>query len=149
MQTTLTVGGALLCIGAIIAIRILAGAKLGKLTVPDLPKVQVGLAIAASWGLMGTRVGQWIHRAVTWADAGLNGFIGSWTGASVTGLLAVVVVALAVRRFLKSSADGQTLGLAAAFPVVGAMVPGAAGSVFVGIASFIAGVIGTVINFIF
>lgn len=149
MHATISVTAAVMCIAAICVIRLLSGTHLGKLAVPDLPKVQVILAITASVGLTGTKVGGWIHSVITWADTTTGGWIGSLTGATITGLLALALIALFVKNFLQDSADVKTLSLAAALPPAGTMVSGAIGSAVVTSTAFLAGLVGTAIGALF
>jgi uncharacterized membrane protein len=91
------------------------------------PRVVVVLVLAGMSGLAGSGLGNWIHRTAVYLDAAAGKFIGQFTGTAITGLVAILALALVVVGLWKDKVTGKTIVAAMFVPVTVAMVPGMVG----------------------
>lgn len=115
-------------VGAVSLVAALLIATVGRMA---WPRLVVALTLTGSAGLLNSTFGPWIRSGVNRADDFLAQFIGDWTGVVVTGLIGVVVLAVAGFWVANGKIDLRTLGVVAAVPPTVTLIPGALGSIAV------------------
>jgi hypothetical protein len=109
------------------------------------PRLIVALVLTGSAGLLSSTIGGWAQRSVTGVDRRVGSFIGQWTGAAVTGLLSLVLLALLGFWVWRRQIDLKTIGVAAAVPMTVSLIPGPLGAVAVAAVSIVPWAVGSVI----
>jgi hypothetical protein len=92
------------------------------------PRLIVALVLTGSAGLLSSTIGGWAQRSVTSVDHRVGSFIGQWTGAAVTGLLSLVLLAVLGFWVWHRQIDLKTIGVAAAVPMTVSLIPGPLGT---------------------
>jgi hypothetical protein len=113
------------------------------------PRVIVALVLTGSAGLLGSTVGRWVQHGVTNVDHRAGTFVGRWTGATIFGLLALVLVAMLAFWVWHGQVDSKTISVAAAVPASVSLIPGPLGAFAVAAVSIVPSVLGGVIAWLF
>jgi hypothetical protein len=113
------------------------------------PRLIVALVLTGTTGLLSSSIAGWVQGSVTKLDGKLSGFIGSWTGATVTGLLSLVLVACLAFWVWQGQIDTKTVGVAAAVPLTVSLIPGPVGAFALAAVSIVPSVLGGVIAWLF
>lgn len=141
MQGIVSAGVGIICLVAA-GVLILAGRW-------QWPRLIVALILTGSAGLMSATIGGLLQRSVTRLDNKAGSFIGQWTGTVVTGLIAVVLLAVLAFWVWHQQIDTKTVGVAAAVPLTVSLIPGPAGAFAVGAVSIVPIVVGGVVAWLF
>ncbi|HEX5347870.1 MAG TPA: hypothetical protein VFW64_12350 [Pseudonocardiaceae bacterium] len=115
------------------------------------PRLMVLLVLTGMTGLVSTPVGQWLRSIVDWGNRALGSLTARWTGAAVSGLIAVLAVyVLLVRLLRQKTVDDWTLAAAAVAPLAVATIPGPLGhatyTALIGTAAVVGWPIGWALN---
>lgn len=141
MHAAVSAGVGIICLAAA-AVLILAGGW-------QWPRMIVALVLTGSAGLLSSTIGGWVQGTVTRLDTRVSGFIGTWTGAAVTGVLSLVLLACLGFWVWRGQIDTKTVGVAAAVPMTVTLIPGPVGALAVGAVSIVPSVLGAIIAFLF
>lgn len=113
------------------------------------PRLIVALVITGVAGLLTSTIGSWMHASVTRLDRRASAFVGQWTGAAVSGILAVVLLGFLAFWIWHNQVDAKTIGVAAAVPVTVTLIPGPLGAFAVAAVSVVPAVLGGVVAWLF
>lgn len=141
MRTVVSAGVGLVCLVAAMVL-IVAGRW-------QWPRLIVALVLTGSAGLMTSTVGTWAQRSVTSIDARAGSMVGQWTGATVTGLLSLVLLGFLGFWVWQGQIDTKTVATAALVPMTISLIPGAVGSLAVSVVSIVPSVLGGVVAWAF
>jgi hypothetical protein len=141
VQTVVSAGVGVVCLVAA-GVLIVAGRW-------QWPRLIVALVLTGAAGLLSSSIAGWVQGSVTRLDAKASGFIGSWTGATVTGVLSLVLVACLAFWVWQGQIDMKTVGVAAAVPLTVTLIPGPLGAFAVGAVSIVPAVLGGIIAWLF
>jgi hypothetical protein len=113
------------------------------------PRLIVALVMTGSAGLLSSTIGVWAQHSVSNIDGRIGSFIGQWTGATVTGLLSLILLAVLGFWVWHGRIDTKTVGVAAAVPMTVALIPGPLGTFAVAAVTIVPSVLGGVIAWLF
>lgn len=113
------------------------------------PRLIVALVMTGSAGLLSSTIGGWAQRSVTSLDRRFSSFVGQWTGAAVTGLLSLVLLAVLGFWVWHRRIDVKTIGVAAAVPMTVTLIPGPLGTFAVAVVSVIPWALGGAVAWLF
>lgn len=113
------------------------------------PRVTAALVLTGSAGLLNSTIGGMIHNGVTNVDSKLGRAIGSWTGVVVTGLIGMIVIAVAGFWIYQRRIDMRTLAVTAAVPPTVTLIPGTFGTAAVTIVGLVPSMIAWAVTFMF
>lgn len=129
--------GVLALVGAIVI------ATVGRM---QWPRVTAALVLTGVAGILNSTIGPTVRDGINNADSYLGQFVGRWTGTAVTGIIGLVVLAVAAFWIYQGRIDIRTLGVTAAVPPTITLIPGTLGTIAVtavGVVPWlVAGVIG-------
>jgi hypothetical protein len=134
MEARNMTGNVSVAVGLVCLVVALIFATVGKMA---WPRVTVALVLTAAAGLLNGTIGPAVHRMVTRLDAQAAHAIGRWTGATITGLLALVVLGVAGFWVWQKKIDFRTLGVVAAVPPTVTLIPGALGAAAVAVVGIV------------
>jgi len=113
------------------------------------PRVVVALVITGSVGLTASPVGRWVADVINTGDQIIGSIIGRFTGAVITGLLALAIICFLGFRLYHNRIDDKTLIAAGVAPPAAALIPGAAGQIVMSVISIPAAAIAWAVGSIF
>jgi hypothetical protein len=108
------------------------------------PRVIVALVITGMSGLAGSAFGAKLHDVAVYVDQWVGQFIGQYTGAAFSGIVALVVLALVVVAMWKDRVTAKTLVAAMFVPVTVVMIPGMVGQVGASAVTGLASAVGSI-----
>lgn len=149
MNTSTTLTGAVS--GTVAVVCLVAAALMYTVGGKHFPRAIAILILTGFAGLLGTPVGGWLRRMLTWSYDFCGQLAGRWLSSTVTAVTIATVTALAVIYVLvmhvkRKSLDRTTIASAAVIPFTVTAIPGPLGAaaltLVTGIASLVASGIG-------
>lgn len=113
------------------------------------PRVTAALVLTGVAGILNSTIGPTIRNGITNADSYLGQFIGRWTGTAVTGVIGLIVLAVAAFWIYQGRIDLRTLGVTAAIPPTITLIPGTLGTIAVTVVGLVPWVVAGVIGWLF
>jgi hypothetical protein len=138
-QAGVSVAVALICL---VAAALFWAPKIGK---RHTPRLVVLLVLTGSVGLVGTKLGNWVHTASSSINDATGRAIGQFLGVSLAGAISVILAfavayTLAI-EFKEKKIGNRTLGAAGLTPMLVASIPGQVGSLLVSGIAMVAGLV--------
>ena len=108
------------------------------------PRTVVLLIIAGVGGLASTTAGRWAHQGIAAAANAMGRLTGYLFGFVFAGIITLVAVGLVGFHLHHKTISKRTLGAAAVVPLSASLLPGAVGTILVGVVGFLVGLAGEV-----